>query len=359
MIKITNIQATRAIGTLLILLSGNALCGPKPKTPPPPPAPQYATQTALNTEITTRANADTAEVTSRNAAIAVEATARDAAIAVETARAKVAEAAGAGTKIADGTTVGDMLYWDSSNWVTISRPTNTPVNPSDAPSLRFCDGKPVWGACVPSGYLYFNGASQYLSGNDGNLPIGNSARALEVWIRTNFIPNGMIFEQGRWNNGDTATSGFAFGVGIHSGYADFFGNYISLSGSKIISDGVWHKVSVIYDGGTTVSVYVDGSLDKSNTVSDFNSNPFSMINTLGVNTEIAGSAGFTERFNGDISVVAVYNRILNSTEISNMGKPTGTESGLVSFYDLSKVDTVNKRVYDQTDNTTFLDMVGF
>ena len=84
-----------------------------------------------------------------------------------------------------------------------------------------------------------------------------------------------------------------------------------------------------------------------------------MINTLGVNTEIAGSAGFTERFNGDISVVAVYNRILNSTEISNMGKPTGTESGLVSFYDLSKVDTVNKRVYDQTDNTTFLDMVGF
>ena len=120
MIKVTTIQATRAIGTLLILLSGNAFAVHKPKTPPPPPAPVYATQTALNTEITTRANADTAEVTSRNAAIAVEAAARDAAIAVETARAKVAEAAGAGTTIADGTHKGDILEWDGFAWAPLA-----------------------------------------------------------------------------------------------------------------------------------------------------------------------------------------------------------------------------------------------
>ena len=152
MFKITNIQATRTIGAVLILLSGNAFAASVSTS--------YATQTALNTEIaarkaadTTEATArntaigtaiatevsnrntaiatertraigvegtlnaaDTAEVTSRNAAIVVEAAARDAAIAVETARAKVAEAAGAGTKIADGAHKGDILEWDGFAW---------------------------------------------------------------------------------------------------------------------------------------------------------------------------------------------------------------------------------------------------
>ena len=76
MIKITNIQAARTIGALLILLSGNAF------------ADTYATTKALAAEATTRANADTAQ--SRT-------------IAAEQERAKAAEAAGAkvsATKVA-------------------------------------------------------------------------------------------------------------------------------------------------------------------------------------------------------------------------------------------------------------------
>ena len=49
MIKVTNIQATRLIGALLILLSGNAF------------AVTYATQPALNTEITNRKSGDSTE----------------------------------------------------------------------------------------------------------------------------------------------------------------------------------------------------------------------------------------------------------------------------------------------------------
>ena len=105
MFKITNIQATRTIGAVLILLSGNAFAG----TPKPPPLPSYATQTALNAEVTARANADKAEVTSRNAAIRVE-----------TTRAMAAEAAGAGTTIADGTHKGDILEWDGFAWAPLA-----------------------------------------------------------------------------------------------------------------------------------------------------------------------------------------------------------------------------------------------
>ena len=122
MIKVTNIQVARMIGALLILLSGDAF------------AVTYATQPALNTEISNRKSgdstetaratkaegalkaadtaekarakvaegalkaADTAEVTNRNTAIAAEATRATGAegtlttaIATETARAKAAE----------------------------------------------------------------------------------------------------------------------------------------------------------------------------------------------------------------------------------------------------------------------------
>lgn len=108
MIKVTNIKAIRIIGVLLILLSGNAFAVDKSKNPPPP-AQVYATQAALNLEAAARANADTAEVTSRNAAIAVE-----------TARATAAEAAGAGTKIADGAHKGDILEWDGFAWTPVA-----------------------------------------------------------------------------------------------------------------------------------------------------------------------------------------------------------------------------------------------
>ena len=122
MIKVTTIQAIRAIGALLILLSGDAF------------AVTYATQSALNTEISNRKSGDSTETARAtkaegtvNKAIATE-TARakaaegtlNKAIAAETARAKAAEAAGAGTTIADGTHKGDILEWDGFAWAPLA-----------------------------------------------------------------------------------------------------------------------------------------------------------------------------------------------------------------------------------------------
>ena len=122
MIKVTNIQATRIIGVLLILLSGDAF------------AVTYATQPALNAEIFSRKSGDStetiratkAERTLKAADTAETARAKVAegtlnkAIAAETARAKVAEAAGAGTTIADGAHKGDILEWDGFAWTPVA-----------------------------------------------------------------------------------------------------------------------------------------------------------------------------------------------------------------------------------------------
>ena len=122
MIKVTNIQATRIIGVLLILLSGDAF------------AVTYATQLALNAEIFSRKSGDStetiratkAERTLKAADTAETARATKAegtvnkAIATETARAKAAEAAGAGTTIADGAHKGDILEWDGFAWTPVA-----------------------------------------------------------------------------------------------------------------------------------------------------------------------------------------------------------------------------------------------
>ena len=97
MIKITNIQAAKAIGALLILLSGNAFAG-KPK-PTAPPAPVYATKLQLDAEVTRATGAESVLGT---------------AIATETARAKAAEVASArapGTHVIDanGMDLGMLL----------------------------------------------------------------------------------------------------------------------------------------------------------------------------------------------------------------------------------------------------------
>ena len=79
MIKVTNTQAVRIIGALLILLSGDAFA-----------VRVYATQDGLDTEISNRKSGDSRETARATKAEGTLTTA----IATETARAKAAEAAG-------------------------------------------------------------------------------------------------------------------------------------------------------------------------------------------------------------------------------------------------------------------------
>ena len=45
-------------------------------------------------------------------------------------------------KLTVGSTPGELLYWNGSNWVTVAPGTN-------GATLSFCNGVPTWGGCVP------------------------------------------------------------------------------------------------------------------------------------------------------------------------------------------------------------------
>ena len=134
MIKVTNIQATRIIGVLLILLSGDAF------------AVTYATQPALNTEITNRKAADTAETTRATKA---EGALKAADTAEVKNRNKAINTAVTAAKIR-GNHVSDMQYWDGNRWVMIPAPvfTSTAHGPPAMVTLNFCSNSisPTWKA---------------------------------------------------------------------------------------------------------------------------------------------------------------------------------------------------------------------
>ena len=151
MFKITNIQVAKAVGALLIMSSGNAFA-----------TVTYATQSALNTEITNRTTADSTEKTratgvegTLSTAISTEKTRAtgvegnlNTAITAEQTRAMAAEAAAA---VPAGAATGDMLYWDETQikWVVIPAPNPLPIAPNKA-LLSFCKGVPTWSEnCTP------------------------------------------------------------------------------------------------------------------------------------------------------------------------------------------------------------------
>ena len=63
-----------------------------------------------------------------------------------------------------GTQSGEMLYWDGSAWVVIPAGPPSLYGP-DAPSLRYCNGAPTWGACtVPLGSVVSGGIVFHVDG---------------------------------------------------------------------------------------------------------------------------------------------------------------------------------------------------
>ena len=93
-------------------------------------------------------------------------------------------------------------------------------------------------------------------------------------------------------------------------YAAFNGvTPVDLFGNRNVNDGQWHHIAATYDG-STMSIYVDGTLDASQSASGvINQNTLPL--DLGANS---GSPGLM--FSGLIDEVSLYNRALSSDEIA-------------------------------------------
>ncbi len=179
--------------------------------------------------------------------------------------------------------------------------------------------------------------SQDLVGQDEFLPQGASPRTVSLWVKsTSTGVQQTFFNYGTFANDER------FGL-LSVGDTDYFVGEGNDSQGTVSLAGAWHHFAVTYDG-TNLALYVDGTLDVSKALDnplDTTGSTFTIGHTV--------SAPGREPFDGSISDIRVYNRVLSAGEIGELGSFSGananpqtlrgSSSGLVFWLPLFADDT--------------------
>lgn len=186
------------------------------------------------------------------------------------------------------------------------------------PSGAICGGGGThgWlgdGSAVSPYRLTLDGGGDYITFSDTGFPSGNSARSYQAWIKSSTSSLSYLFAYGT----ETATNAFVAllcGGGLCSGGAGMNGKFgISNSGAVVtsttsINDGLWHNLAITYDG-TDYKIYVDGSLEQTDTM---------VTNTVlsggAISATTAGAT--TYPLSGSILNTMLYDRVLSGSEVS-------------------------------------------
>jgi hypothetical protein len=195
------------------------------------------------------------------------------------------------------------------------------------------------------------------TGVDSNIPLGNSPRTIEAWVRLSGLGATLmtVAEYGSlqpWKR-------FSLMVNNNIGHV-YFSNYAAdINGSILVNDGLWHKITLTYDG-TYVGIYVDGRLDVRSATPPSNQQ-FSQIDTSGDTLMIGlnNNSYQSEQFYGDIAAVAIYDRELPVDMIANPQLPSGAERGLVSYYNLDQFRGGSAGITDLIGHSDTLSASGF
>ena len=191
-----------------------------------------------------------------------------------------------------------------------------------------------------SSALSFDGSSNYVDcGNDSSLQITDNL-TVSAWFKLlNNSTNEVIVARDN-GSGDrnwslrVANTGQVYGLIRKSDDSGWGGDVLSPSA---YDDGKWHHAAIIYTPSTSLVLYVDG-VEVATDTTDI----ASAINNDAAGLTIGGyfQPGFTgEKFDGEISNVAIYNTALDAAVIStlyNNGQPeTAISSSPVSWWKLN------------------------
>jgi gliding motility-associated-like protein len=162
----------------------------------------------------------------------------------------------------------------------------------------------------PGDALTFDGATQRV--DIGNTTLGNFGTGnftVEAWIRTS-AANGTIVTKraacGTSNFFSLGISGSKTTTEIGTDNTD----YVILRGNAIVDDNRWHHLASVRNG-TSLSLYVDGVLDATTTISGTQN--VSNTAALAIAESPACSGGW---FTGSIDEVRLYNTALSTANIT-------------------------------------------
>jgi len=203
-------------------------------------------------------------------------------------------------------TDGLVLYLDAANpssypgtgttWTDLSGNNNTGTL-TNGPSFNGSNG----------GSIVFDGSTQYGTVPDFSM---GSTLTVDAWVKTSSSSVMEIFCRG--TNGDTSGMLFAFVSGqLYGGGNSGSGWNSSALYTPTLNDNKWHYVAGVFNQTVNQIIgYVDGILG--NTVTS----TFLLGGYTPTNSRIGRNQnGSTQFWNGNISIMRIYNRLVSTAEI--------------------------------------------
>jgi len=146
--------------------------------------------------------------------------------------------------------------------------------------------------------------SDYAYSNNSSFNMGTNDFTISTWIKTSNASRAYIIDKGA---GD-GLNGYRFETNVDFKLVALIGGpsgYIAVSGNKVINDGKWHFVSVVFARNGNAQIYVDGATSGNPVdISAFNGVNITNASNFAIGSN-GGGAGV--RYIGAIDEVYVYN----------------------------------------------------
>ena len=175
--------------------------------------------------------------------------------------------------------------------------------------------------------LRFDGSNDYVSLGSYRAGVTKNASTVSyvAWVRPTAFEDYANFYRESTNSNTfwRFTCGFrSTGKPVCGGRAPDSQSLAEWRGNTAVSLNEWHHFAATVDVPTdTVQIYIDGVLQTNEANGTFTNAVFD--NTDSHSISIGSTSAATERFNGDIDEVRVYNRALSATEIWNLYQAGG------------------------------------
>jgi len=178
---------------------------------------------------------------------------------------------------------------------------------------------PTWTGGICSSALEFDGVDDYVEvPHDGSLNVGSDSFTVEFWMKREDIPVNDDASYEDWIVSKVVSDvGFQISLLSQSwcnGKLRFEiynspPNYEEVWTVESYDDGLWHHVACVKDGINSISIFVDGVLDNSHTLTQ-------TYGSLDItdNLIIGASSTFTRHYDGTLDEVVIHNVALEPEE---------------------------------------------
>lgn len=201
--------------------------------------------------------------------------------------------------------VGLQSYWNMDDGVG----TNVLNQINSSADGTLTNGANWTTGILGNATIYDNTLTQYMA-TPFYLNSGNSDKSVSLWfnIYGNTNDGQNIFSGGAQSPDQFFSLHYDYSFPNHDLY--FFGygtSSFQALGPNVLTLGAWHHAVITYDSATTnTTVYIDGSPVASN---------IALLTTGSSDTFTIGKYDTTAYLNGSVDEVAVYDRVLNDSEV--------------------------------------------